>query len=234
MPKSVITEGRTSIEAIEKGLKELKASRNQVDVKILEEKKKSFFSILDPHIVKVELTLKEEKVATPFEKKKKEDVKQEKRLASQEEINVAREKIESFLSSFLAKISNEIIYEISEERDAIDVCIKGDAATKLIGYRGEALNSLQVILSTIANKDREQGIKVILDIGNYKETRKATLEELANKLEKTVIKTGKSVTLEPMTPYERKIIHTQLQDSEYVKTYSIGENDRRRVVISKK
>ena len=218
MPKSVITEGRTSIEAIEKGLKELKASRNQVDVKILEEKKKSFFSILDPHIVKVELTLKEEKVDTPFEKKKKEDVKQEKRLASQEEINVAREKIESFLSSFLAKISNEIIYEISEERDAIDVCIKGDAATKLIGYRGEALNSLQVILSTIANKDREQGIKVILDIGNYKETRKATLEELANKLEKTVIKTGKSVTLEPMTPYERKIIHTQLQDSEYVKT----------------
>lgn len=234
MPKSVITEGRTSIEAIEKGLKELKASRNQVDVKILEEKKKSFFSILDPHIVKVELTLKEEKVDTPFEKRKKEDVKQEKRLASQEEINVAREKIESFLSSFLAKISNEIIYEISEERDAIDVCIKGDAATKLIGYRGEALNSLQVILSTIANKDREQGIKVILDIGNYKETRKATLEELANKLEKTVIKTGKSVTLEPMTPYERKIIHTQLQDSEYVKTYSIGENDRRRVVISKK
>ena len=234
MPKSVITEGRTSIEAIEKGLKELKASRNQVDVKILEEKKKSFFSILDPHIVKVELTLKEEKVDTPFEKKKKEDVKQEKRLASQEEINVAREKIESILSSFLAKISNEIIYEISEERDAIDVCIKGDAATKLIGYRGEALNSLQVILSTIANKDREQGIKVILDIGNYKETRKATLEELANKLEKTVIKTGKSVTLEPMTPYERKIIHTQLQDSEYVKTYSIGENDRRRVVISKK
>ena len=178
--------------------------------------------------------MKEEKVDTPFEKKKKEDVKQEKRLASQEEINVAREKIESFLSSFLAKISNEIIYEISEERDAIDVCIKGDAATKLIGYRGEALNSLQVILSTIANKDREQGIKVILDIGNYKETRKATLEELANKLEKTVIKTGKSVTLEPMTPYERKIIHTQLQDSEYVKTYSIGENDRRRVVISKK
>ena len=234
MPKSVITEGRTSIEAIEKGLKELKASRNQVDVKILEEKKKSFFSILDPHIVKVELTLKEEKVDTPFEKKKKEDVKQEKRLASQEEINVAREKIESFLSSFLAKISNEIIYEISEERDAIDVCIKGDAATKLIGYRGEALNSLQVILSTIANKDIEHGIKVILDIGNYKETRKATLEELANKLEKTVIKTGKSVTLEPMTPYERKIIHTQLQDSEYVKTYSIGENDRRRVVISKK
>ena len=234
MPKSIITEGRTSIEAIEKGLKELKASRNQVDVKILEEKKKSFFSILDPHIVKVELILKEEKVDTPFEKKKKEDVKQEKRLASQEEINVAREKIESFLSSFLAKISNEIIYEISEERDAIDVCIKGDAATKLIGYRGEALNSLQVILSTIANKDREQGIKVILDIGNYKETRKATLEELANKLEKTVIKTGKSVTLEPMTPYERKIIHTQLQDSEYVKTYSIGENDRRRVVISKK
>ena len=74
----------------------------------------------------------------------------------------------------------------------------------------------------------------ILDIGNYKDTRKATLEELAGKLERTVMKSGKSVTLEPKTAYERKIIHTKLQNSKFVRTYSIGEDDRRRIVIAKK
>ena len=96
------------------------------------------------------------------------------------------------------------------------------------------MNSLQVILLTIANKGKESNIKVILDIGNYKETRKKTLEELAEKVGRNVMKTGKSITLEPMTAYERKIIHTKLQDSEFVKTYSIGEDDKRRVVIAKK
>ena len=104
----------------------------------------------------------------------------------------------------------------------------------MIGYRGEALNSLQVLLTTIASKNSDGNIKVILDIGNYKDVRKKTLEELARKVEKTVKKTGKSVTLEPMTAYERKILHTELQNSEFVKTYSIGEGDRRRVVIAKK
>ena len=90
------------------------------------------------------------------------------------------------------------------------------------------------MLTTIASKNSDGNIKVILDIGNYKDVRKKTLEELARKVEKTVKKTGKSVTLEPMTAYERKILHTELQNSEFVKTYSIGEGDRRRVVIAKK
>ena len=89
-------------------------------------------------------------------------------------------------------------------------------------------------MTTIASKNREESVKVILDIGNYKDARKKTLEELARKVEKTVKKTGKSVTLEPMTAYERKILHTELQNSEFVKTYSVGEGDRRRVVIAKK
>ena len=93
---------------------------------------------------------------------------------------------------------------------------------------------MQVILTNIASKEIEEKVKVILDIANYKDARKKTLEDLAVKLEKTVIKTGKQVTLEPMTSYERKIIHTKLQDSEKVRTYSIGEGDKRRVVIAKK
>lgn len=236
MPKSVITEGKTSTEAIEKGLKELNVSKNQVEIKILEEKKKSFFSILDPHVVKVELTLKENaQEGKIVEKKKNNDEKvNQKKKADQDDLESAKASIETFLSEFLTKISPEITYKIEIKEDVINVVIDGNESTKLIGYRGEALNSLQIILSTIANKDKDAGIKVILDIGNYKDTRKATLEELAGKLERTVMKSGKSVTLEPMTAYERKIIHTKLQNSEFVRTYSIGEDDRRRIVIAKK
>ncbi len=226
MPKTIISEGKTSTEAIEKGLKELNVSKNQVDIKILEEKKKSFFNILDPHVVKVEITVKEEN--------KKREKREEKKTANPQNVKKAEESINKFLGEFLNKISSNIEYKVEEAEEHVNVTISGEEASRLIGYRGEALNSLQIILTTIANKGQESGAKVILDIENYKDTRKKTLEELSEKIEKTVTRTGKSITLEPMTAYERKIIHTKLQDSKTVKTYSIGENDRRRVVIAKK
>ena len=228
MPKSIISEGKTSTEAIEKGLKELNVSRNQVDIKILEEKKKSFFNILEPHVVKVELTLKEkEEKQIPVKKTKIENI-------SKEDLDNAKKEIKTFLSEFLKQIAETITYEISEEENVIHVLITGEESSRLIGYRGESLNSLQTILTTIANKGRESNVKVILDIGEYKDARKKTLEDLASKIERTVTKTGKAITLEPMTAYERKIIHTKLQDSKTVKTHSIGENENRRVVISRK
>ena len=229
MPKSIISEGKTSIEAIEKGLKELNVSKNQVEIRIIEEKKKSFFNILEPHVVKVEITLKEDATETTHKEKHT-----EKREVREEDINSSKIAIEDFLNKFLMEISDQITYNVEINENIIHVTIDGENSTKLIGYRGESLNSLQVILSTIANKGKESNIKVILDIGNYKETRKKTLEELAEKAGRNVMKTGKSITLEPMTAYERKIIHTKLQDSEFVKTYSIGEDDKRRVVIAKK
>lgn len=228
MPKSIISEGKTSTEAIEKGLKELNVSKNQVDIKILEEKKKSFFNILEPHVVKVELTLRENEEKHISEKKNK------KENVSKEDLEEAKNKVETFLAEFLVKIAETIKYEVSEEDNVIHVMITGDESTRLIGFRGESLNSLQTILTTIANKGKESNVKVILDIGEYKNARKKTLEDLASKIEKTVTKTGKAITLEPMTAYERKIIHTKLQNSKTVTTHSIGENDNRRVVISKK
>ena len=229
MPKSIISEGKTSTEAIEKGLKKLNVSKNQVEIRIIEEKKKSFFNILEPHVVKVEITLKEDATETTHKEKHT-----EKREVREEDINSSKIAIEDFLNKFLMEISDQITYNVEINENIIHVTIDGENSTKLIGYRGESLNSLQVILLTIANKGKESNIKVILDIGNYKETRKKTLEELAEKVGRNVMKTGKSITLEPMTAYERKIIHTKLQDSEFVKTYSIGEDDKRRVVIAKK
>lgn len=228
MSNSIISEGKTTQEAIEKGLKELGVSKNQAEIKILEEKKKSFFSILDPHVVKVEITVKEE-VNT---KKEIKEVVEKK--VDENQLEKAKQNVDNFLKDFLKSISENIEYKITTENDAINVVISGNDSTILIGYRGEALNAMQVILTNIASKEIEEKVKVILDIANYKDARKKTLEDLAVKLEKTVIKTGKQVTLEPMTSYERKIIHTKLQDSEKVRTYSIGEGDKRRVVIAKK
>lgn len=224
MSRSIISEGRTSSEAIEKGLKELGISKENADIKILEEKKKSFFNILDPHIVKVEITEKE--VEAPKEKKAREAV-------PEQDLDKGKIKVENFLKDFLGKVSEDIDYTIKFEEDYIFVELLGKGATKFIGYRGETLNSLQLILSNIATNGLNQSIRVIVDIEGYREKRRKTLEELAIKIEKTVRKTGKKVTLEPMTPYERRIIHTALQDDSKVTTVSIGSEPFRKVVIKK-
>ena len=231
MAKTIISEGKTTAEAVDKGLKELGVSKNQVEVKVLEEKKKSFFSILDPHIVKVELTVKEGVEPETENREYKEKVYIKPTI---DELKKGKEQVEKFLKEFLIKISDKISYKIDTNEESIDVELIGDDASKLIGYRGETLNAVQVLISNIASKNSEHSVKVVVDIENYREKRKNTLEELATKIEKTVKRTGKKITLEPMTPYERKIIHTKLQNSEFVKTYSIGENNNRRIVVSRK
>ena len=118
MLNSIISEGKTTQEAIDNGLKQLGVSKNQVEIKVIEEKKKSFFSILDPHIVKVEITLKEKREEIHKEKIEKE--------ASEEELEKARANVEIFLNEFLEKLSKEIIYEISTEAGVISVTIKGE------------------------------------------------------------------------------------------------------------
>ncbi len=233
MSNSIIAEGRTTNEAVENGLKELKVSKDRVDIKVLEnENKKSFFSILTPRVVKVQLTIKENS-----NKEEKIEVKEEKPKReydhNEEDISIAKERVEEFLKEWLQKVDNTLEYIIKEEDYTIYVDINGNAAGTLIGYRGETLNSMQTILSTIANRGFNSKIRLILDIENYRQKREKTLEELAEKVSKTVLKTGKSITLEPMSAYERKIIHSKLQDNNKIETHSIGEGDNRRVVISK-
>lgn len=233
MPKSIISEGKTTQEAIDNGLKELKVSKDKVEIKVLEnENKKSFFSILTPRVVKVELTVKEDKMNNRSMEKKEEKPKREY-AHNIEDIEKAKERVEEFLKNWLLQVDESLQYTIKVEECTILVDIKGEAAGLLIGYRGEALNAMQTVLSTIANRHANEKIKLLLDIENYREKRAKILEELAEKVSKTVLKTGKSVTLEPMSAYERKIIHSKLQEHTKVETYSIGEGDNRRVVISK-
>ena len=227
MGKTIIVEGKTSTEAIEKGLKELKCRKNDVDIKILEsEDKRSFFSILEPRVVKVELTVKEGKENHEFHEK-------EYKEPSDEDVNNCKNNIEEFLKEFTTVVKN-LEYKINVQNKEINVELLGEKSSDLIGYRGDTINAMQTILSSIGNKNTLVRVRVLLDIANYKEKREETLKELARKLEKTVKRNGKKIILEPMNSYERKIIHTELQNSEYVTTYSIGEEPRRKVVIEKK
>lgn len=223
MAKSIISEGKTSTEAIEKGLKLMGLPKELVEIKIIEENKKSFFDILAPKIVKVELTEKEAK--------KPEQIEIETTL---EELEVAQKDVEKFLSEFIAKLPETAEYKTEIKDKCLYVYINGKSSGNLIGYRGEALYALENILKAISNKKSENKVIIRLDIENYKEKRIKTLEELANKKARIVEKTGKSITLEPMQAYERKIIHNALQSNENVETRSIGQEPKRRIVITKK
>ena len=230
MGKTIISEGKTTTEAIEKGLKELGVSKDKVEIKILEEEKRSFYSILSPRVVKVELTLKEENQEKTVQKVKIKN-EEKKHNENMQEIEKAVEDVNIFLNSFLKE---NVIKKVEIKDFDIYVDINGENLNYLIGYRGETINAIQVLLTTIANKKSTQKIRVYLDIAGYREKRIKTLEDLAEKLARTVERTKKSVTLEPMTAYERKIIHTKLQNNSRVKTFSKGEEPYRKVVISLK
>ncbi len=230
--KVYVFEGKTSTEAIERGLKELKVSKNKVDIKILEqEDKRSFFSILTPRVVKVEMKLKEEQ-----EDKSKEKAENRKVSTNEPVDNTqAIENIKKFLDEFIDKINTEKLeYKIKEEDNIVKVDINGENTGFLIGYRGEVLNSIQTIVSNVASKSSKEKVRVLVNIGGYREKREKDLQNLATKIAGTVIKTRKPITLEPMSAYERKIIHTKLQENIRVKTHSIGEEPYRKVVISLK
>ncbi len=228
MEKTIIAEGKTTNEAIENGLKQLKVSRDKVEIKVLEnEEKRSFFSILAPRVVKVELTLKEDAKGAKIQEKR------EIKLTKQEQ-EKAKENIEKFLKDFMRNLPEDTKYEINVEESGLKVSLTNDNLGYLIGYRGETLYALQNIMTAIAGKGIEQKVRVILDIEGYKAKREKTLEDLAEKVAKTVIRTKKPIKLEPMQAYERKIIHSKLQQNSKVETTSVGEEPHRRIIVSLK
>lgn len=227
MDETIISEGRTTNEAIEKGLKILKVPKDRVEIKVLEnQEKRSFFSILTPRVVKVEMKLKEPKV-------EKREVKTKKMInLTTEEIQQAEDNIKTFMDEIIKELPESTTYKISDDELGIKVEMSNKNLGFLIGYRGETLYSFQNILSAIAGKGIDKRVRVILDIEGYKAKREKTLEELAEKVAKTVIRTRRAIKLEPMQAYERKIIHSKLQKNNKVKTESVGEEPNRRIIIS--
>ncbi|MDF2589220.1 MAG: single-stranded nucleic acid binding domain protein [Anaerocolumna sp.] len=146
--------------------------------------------------------------------------------------NIAKDFLEKIFRAMNIDAKVEVIYD--EDNASVDINVIGDDMGVLIGKRGQTLDSLQYLVSLVLNKGSENYLKVKLDTENYRQRRKETLENLGKNIAFKVKRTRKPVTLEPMNPYERRIIHSALQNDKFVETHSEGEEPYRRVVITLK
>ena len=146
----------------------------------------------------------------------------------------AQEKAKQFLSSLFQTMGIQVEIKAEYQEDTLSVDLAGEDMGVLIGKRGQTLDSIQYLLSLVVNKGKSSYIRVKLDTENYRERRKATLENLAKNIAFKVKKTRRPVYLEPMNPYERRIIHSALQNDPYVTTHSEGEEPCRKVVVTLK
>jgi len=143
-------------------------------------------------------------------------------------------KAQKFLDGLFEILGEDVSAVIKKEDDSLNVELAGPDMGIIIGKRGETLDALQHITSLVVNKGDKGFVKVNMDTENYREKRVKALEKLANKLASKVVKTGRNTSLEPMNAYERRIIHSTLQDHDKVTTYSVGQGVRRKVVIALK
>lgn len=143
------------------------------------------------------------------------------------------DKAKDFLKEVFAAMDLTVVVEVKydEAESTMDVELSGDEMGILIGKRGQTLDSLQYLVSLVVNKDTENYIRVKVDTENYRKRRKETLENLAKNISYKVKRTKRPVSLEPMNPYERRIIHSALQNDKYVTTYSEGDEPFRHVVV---
>ena len=200
--KFVEKSGKSVEEALRLALIDLDATREQVEVDVLDEGSKGFLG----------LGAKEAKIRVT----KKNDV-----------IEIAK----VFLNNVLKEMNISAEIEAVLLDEVMNVNMIGEDMAILIGKRGQTLDSLQYLLSLVVNKNRDEYLRVVLDTENYRAKRKETLESLAEKLAMKVKKSRKNVILEPMNPYERRIIHSALQNNPNVSTKSEGDEPYRKVVI---
>lgn len=199
--------GKTVDEALKNALKELNVTEDKVEYTVIEEGSKGFLGLVGTKPAKIMVTVKRDYIS---------DAKK-------------------FLRDVLTSMDVKAEIRIKEENNVINVNLTGPNMGVIIGYRGETLDSLQYLISLVVNKGHETEYKrVVLDTENYRAKREETLKRLADKTAYKVKKTGRGYKLEPMNPYERRIIHSALQNHPDVNTYSEGEEPNRRVVVELK
>ena len=215
--QEIITTGKDTEEAIEAALKKLNTTRENVNIEILETSNKGFLGIFGQKDAKVKVTVNSDEEETT-------------------KVTVdPSEKIEAFVIGLLDKMGIKANAEIKlNENNRINVNLVGDDMGIIIGRRGETLDAVQHIVQLYVNKEYKEFFKITVDTENYRAKREEALVNLAHGLAKKVIRTRKEVVLEPMKPYERRIIHTALQNYNKVKTHSIGEDPNRKLVVSYK
>lgn len=223
---SIVTSGRTIEEAVRQGLAILGVAEDQVAVNVLEQPSRGFLGLIGVKAAKVELTLKNVTQSEPPQRKQTE--------FKQLEVINPYEAAASFVRDVALNMGLEVEVDIIRKKDNTVLNISGSELGLLIGRRGQTLDALQYLVNIIANRYSDSFLRIVLDAENFRERRKKTLEQLAMRLAGKVIRSRKEMALEPMSPQERKIIHSRLQDHPEVKTYSKGEEPNRRVVIGLK
>ena len=198
--------GKTVDDALYEALKELHASRDEVEVTIIDEGAKGFLGMFGAKdaVIQVVKKFNPEKIAV------------------------------TFLKEMFQAMKMNVSIETSLKEKQLAIELSGDEMGVLIGKRGQTLDSIQYLVSLVVNKGNSPYVSILLDTENYRQRRKETLESLAYNLAKKVKQTKRNVVLEPMNPYERRIIHYTLQNDRYVTTYSEGEEPYRNVVITLK
>ena len=232
MLKEIIATGKTIEEAVEAGCRELGLSQEECTVEIIDKPKKSLFGKLKVE-AKVKVTAKETEVEEVL--KEAETVTEEVQTQEPVSDHSAEEKLNAaitYLKEILAQMGlQEVEIEVEQKEDSAVLTFKGDDLGVLIGRHGETLDSLQYLASLVCNRVEGNYYRITLDCGNYRERREEALKELAKKISMKVKRTGRSQMLEPMNPYERRIIHAVLSDVEGITSKSKGDEPNRRVVI---
>jgi len=222
---------KTVEEAVESALEELKAEKENVDIEVLEHPVRGIFGILGSKLAKVRVSIKEDDTFKEIR-----DKSIENKIIRITDYTLEKEKARKFLRDVLEAMDIKAEIRIKITNDNLYINLAGPKMGVIIGRRGQTLDSLQYLVSIVVNKDKDRDnfVKVILDTEDYRKKREETLQRLARRLADNVLKTGKNVELEPMNPYERRIIHYTLQEFENITTYSEGEEPYRKVIISHK
>lgn len=250
-------------EAVKLALIDLKLTRDEVEVIVLEEPSKGFFGIgsklakvrVQPKKVEkapepevkpeeLELVVKEEKKPEYKKPDKKKSDRKKKEKHTRKPI-IPREPEENltevddhealtFLKETTEKMGLSLDISAKTGENSVYIDIQGRDSGTVIGKRGQTLDAIQYLTSLVVNKEKDKYVRVVVDAENYRSKREKTLEQLANRLAEKVVRTKKSVRLEPMNPYERKVIHATLQSNPNVTTKSEGEEPYRRVIIELK
>jgi len=218
--REVIATGRTVDAAIDAGCEQLGLPRDEIDFEIIDMPHKGFLGLSQtPAKVRIFKEEPDIEVAEPAPRTPDLDGK----------IEAARQYV---LDIVQAMGLDQITVTASQEDNNVTLKINGDVSGVAIGRRGETLDALQYLTGLAANRVEGDYLRVVIDSGNYRERRRNTLEQLAKKLAAAVIKTGRNTTLEPMNPYERRIIHATISEIEGVTSASVGEEPNRCVIIS--
>lgn len=222
--------GKTVDEAIEAAIGELGVSREQIEYTVLDEPSKGLFGFLGgkPARVRVELKEGQTPVAAVAKEKPVQTAASEK--AQTDAVAAAR----AFLQSVFTAMKLDVKIEKMTAPEQVILNLRGEDLGVLIGKHGQTLDALQYLTNLAAHRDCDERVRIIIDVEDYRKRREETLTRLALRLADRVKLRGEKVVLEPMSPHERKIIHTALQDDLRVTTFSEGEEPFRKVVIELK